>query len=66
MKNHLLTIAGVLLVAHSGLKAAEKPKPNVLFMMADDLRAETGSYGSLAITANLDRLAKMSVQKQRV
>ncbi len=65
MKNHMLIITGVLLVAHSGLRAAEKPKPNVLFIMADDLRAETGSYGSSAITPNLDRLAKMSVQFDR-
>ena len=65
MKNLLLIITGVLLVAHSGLRAAEKPKPNVLFMMADDLRAETSSYGSLAITPNLDRLAKMSMQFDR-
>ncbi|MBC7964696.1 MAG: sulfatase [Fuerstia sp.] len=65
MKNHLLIIAGVLLASPSGLRAAEKPKLNVLFMMADDLRAELGSYGSPAITPNLDRLAKMSVQFDR-
>ncbi len=40
-------------------------KPNVLFIMADDLRAELASYGSPAITPNLDRLARRSVQFDR-
>ena len=65
MKNQLLLITGVLLVSNSGLKASDTPKPNVLFMMADDLRAELGSYGSSPITPNLDRLEKMSVQFDR-
>src|SRR5687768_11515797 len=47
--------------------AADAPRPparppNVLFIMADDLRAELGSYGSPALTPNLDRLARRSVQ----
>ena len=36
--------------------------PNVLFVMADDLRPEMGSYGSIAKTPHLDRLAARSVQ----
>jgi len=40
-------------------------KPNVLFIMADDLRCELASYGSPAITPNLDKLAKRSVQFDR-
>jgi len=39
--------------------------PNVLFIMTDDFRPELASYGSPAITPNLDRLAKKSVQFQR-
>lgn len=65
MKKHMLIIVGVLLFPHSALKAAEKPKPNVLLIMADDLRAELGSYGSPAVTPNLDRLANSSVQFDR-
>lgn len=42
--------------------AADKPKTNVLFIMADDYRPELASYGSVALTPNLDRLAKRSVQ----
>jgi len=40
-------------------------QPNVLFIMTDDFRPELASYGSPAITPNLDRLAKRSVQFQR-
>ena len=41
-------------------------KRNVLFIMADDLRADLGSYGSRARTPNLDRLAGRSVQFNRM
>lgn len=37
-------------------------RPNVLFIMADDLRAELATYGSPAHTPNLDRLARRAVQ----
>jgi iduronate 2-sulfatase len=40
-------------------------KPNVLFIMADDHRPELASYGSVAITPHLDRLAQRSLQFQR-
>ena len=42
--------------------AAAAPKPNVLFIVADDLRAELATYGSPAHTPNLDRLAQRAVQ----
>ena len=41
-------------------------KPNVLFIISDDLRAELGSYGGKAITPNLDRLAHQGVQFDRI
>ena len=44
---------------------AAAPRPNVLFIVADDLRAELASYGSPAKTPNLDRLAKRSLQFDR-
>ena len=40
-------------------------RPNVLFIMADDLRAELATYGSPAHTPNLDRLAKRALQFDR-
>ena len=49
---HLLTVAG--------LACAEEPKPNVVFILADDLGwADTTLYGktSLYETPNIERLA---------
>ena len=45
--------------------ATAAPKPNVLFIMADDFRPELASYGSPALTPNLDRLAKRTLQFDR-
>lgn len=45
--------------------ASAADKPNVLFIMADDFRPELATYGSPALTPNLDRLAKRSVQFNR-
>lgn len=58
-----LALSFVLILLACNAGAAEKR--NVLFIMADDLRAELASYGSPAITPNLQRLAKMSVQFDR-
>lgn len=41
---------------------ASRPKPNVLFIVIDDLRPLLGCYGDkIAISPNIDRLAKRSV-----
>jgi iduronate 2-sulfatase len=63
MRRFLLCLAAALAGAASA-RAAE-PKPNVLFIMADDLRTELAAYGSPAHTPNFDRLAKRSVQFDR-
>src|SRR4030095_4028188 len=39
-----------------------KPKYNVLFLIADDLRPELGAYGSMARTPNIDRLAARGIR----
>ncbi len=46
-------------------EAADESRPNVLFIMADDLRPEVASYGSVARTPHLNRLAERSVQFDR-
>jgi len=53
----------LFLVTLSGSKSIEtSPKLNVLFIIADDLNCALGAYGdSLAITPNIDKLAKMGV-----
>ncbi len=45
--------------------AAPPPRPNVLFVVADDLRATGGLYGDAAQTPNLDRLAAGGVRFDR-
>ena len=59
----------VLLVATAPLAAAQQAgrnKPNVLFIIADDMRTELGAYGSaLARTPNIDALAKAGVRFDR-
>jgi iduronate 2-sulfatase len=66
---HLLAGAVSTLLAASlnaqGIAAAGGAKANVLFIMADDYRPELASYGSPALTPNLDRLAKRALQFDR-
>jgi iduronate 2-sulfatase len=46
--------------------SADTPqKTNVLFLVADDLRAELGCYGSAAKTPNLDALSKRGLRFER-
>lgn len=57
-----LTFIAVIL---SSIAALAAERPNVLFIMADDFRTELASYGSVAKTPHLDRLAKRSLQFDR-
>lgn len=53
-------------MAESGeVDKQSKDKPNVLFIISDDLRAELSSYGGKAITPNLDRLGNQGVRFDR-
>jgi iduronate 2-sulfatase len=60
-----MNTAAWCVLASSLAWAADAPRPNVLFIMADDLRTEVASYGSPALTPNLHRLATRSVQFNR-
>ena len=56
-------VLGILVFTSS--LAAQTP-PNVLFIMADDLRPELGCYGvKHVVTPNLDRLAAAGVRFER-
>ena len=60
--NWLGKAATLLLAATSLGFAAETNRPNVLFLVVDDLRPEAGCYGNLVVkTPNIDRLAARGV-----
>lgn len=61
----LLGCCLTLAVAPVILAAGAPARPNVLFIMADDYRPELATYGSPAVTPNLDRLAGRSLQFER-
>ena len=52
-------------VALPAVVCAADAKPNVLLIVADDLRTELGCYGSQALTPNLDRLAARGLRFER-
>ncbi len=63
MRHIFLALLAILLsLAACEMSASAAQQPNVLFIVADDFRAELASYGSPAHTPNLDRLAKRSLQ----
>jgi iduronate 2-sulfatase len=61
-----LLLLGELLLGGHVSNAAEAQRPNVLFLISDDLNNMLGCYGDpLAKTPNLDRLAGRSVRFDR-
>jgi arylsulfatase A-like enzyme len=57
----------VLLLAGTAVRAeAAPPKPNVLFLIADDLNCDLGCYGHPQVKSpNIDRLARQGVRFER-
>jgi len=61
MKSVLLTCITLTLLC-ARLFAAEPQRPNVLFLISDDLNCRIGCYGDpVAKTPNIDRLAARSL-----
>jgi arylsulfatase A-like enzyme len=66
MKLQLLAITTLLLITNAVLSAAEPARPNIVFIMADDLGwADVAFHGGNAPTPNLDRLAKKSLELEQ-
>ena len=67
LKSWCLAKLALALVFVGGLAKAEAAKPNIIFIMADDLGyAELGSYGQKKIkTPHLDRLARQGMRFTR-
>src|ERR1041384_531971 len=62
MQNILLALM-VFVATIWGAPAAESTKPNIVFLLADDLGwADVGFHGGNAPTPNLDRLASQSIE----
>ena len=56
-------VASAVLACDVAANAAENAKPNVLFLICDDLNCDLGSYGHpLVKSPNIDRLAKRGVR----
>lgn len=65
----VMTIAGLAVIpiaAQRDSQAARPDRPNVLFLIADDLNADLGAYGHPQVqTPNIDRLARRGVTFER-
>ena len=62
MNSSQISRRGLFALAGLALRAAEAPKPNILFIAVDDLRPELGCYGVDAIKSpNIDRIAAKGV-----
>ena len=59
----ILLLTGIAVV---GFNYEKKEKPNVLFIIADDLRPELGTFGAAHIKSpNIDKLAENSAVFER-
>lgn len=63
MPARLSLLAALFVAVAPPVRAADRP--NVLFIVSDDLRADLGCYGSAAKTPNLDALAARGVRFDR-
>jgi iduronate 2-sulfatase len=66
LRIHLLLLVSICLSPATALHAAEKPRPNVLLLLVDDLKPSFGAYGDVWVRSpNLDRLAARGMRFDR-
>src|SRR3954452_23754317 len=66
MPTRLLAAAAVLLALAAQARGADPARPNVLFLMSDDMRPDLGCYGHPIVKSpNLDALAASGVRFER-
>src|SRR5262249_48319740 len=69
MRTRLRILLCLLALAVSGAASNSEPqeqrRPNVLFLIADDLNTDLGAYGALVRSPNIDRLAARGVRFDR-
>lgn len=59
----LVTVTSLALFLSAKSSKADKPQPNVLFLICDDLNCDMGLYGHPIVkTPNIDKLAKRGVR----
>ena len=62
MKPFLLVLSTLLLAPPATLNAADAPRPNILFALADDWGAQAGAYGTQWVkTPAFDRVARQGI-----
>jgi uncharacterized sulfatase len=61
----LFTIVACVFASELRAQTTQATRPNVLFLVADDLCADLGCYGAPVKTPNIDRLASHSVRFDR-
>jgi iduronate 2-sulfatase len=65
MKVVILALLAVVTLAVPASQAPQASKVNILFLVADDLNTDIGSYGAPVKTPHLDRLAGRGVRFER-
>jgi N-sulfoglucosamine sulfohydrolase len=66
-KPRALWLGLLILSQAASILAADKPRPNILLLVAEDMSSRVGAFGdTVAVTPNIDRLAQEGVRYNNV